>query len=124
LPAAEDHTACLQVLIKQVHRAPVEVFGKGRQNYRIIGTLSYLESPPFDGTMPGDDIFAANVVLDLGTLQRQKHLLELVSDVTEPFLRDRIALIHPRGGGWFDHDNPVDLLALRHNQRQSGEVLG
>ena len=66
--------------------------------------------------MPGDDVLAADIVLDLGLRHSYDHLLEFVSDFTEIVFMIRVSLVHPDGGRRFDKQYRVDLFAVRQGR--------
>jgi hypothetical protein len=59
----------------------VKILSQGRQDDRIISTLPYFKERPIGRTLPGDNIFTPDIVFYLCPFQRQKHILELVSDL-------------------------------------------
>ena len=74
--------------------------------------------------MPSHDVFTAHVVLDLRAFQGVAQVLELPPDVHHRVAGGRIGLVHPRCGRGLQHQDPVDLLAVRRRGRQPREVVG
>ena len=74
--------------------------------------------------MPGDNILAANIILNLGLGHCHDHFLKFVPDFIETVAMARVGLVHPSRSCRFDKQDSIDLLALREYRGQPGKVRG
>ena len=74
-----------------------------------VGPVSHLTA--FDGPMAVHDVFTTDIEFDLILGQQCNKRLKRVADRFEM----RVALIHPGGGGRFEHEYAIHLLPGRQD---------
>ena len=98
----------------------VQVLNQRRQDHLPVGAVSDPQVPAVERAVPRDHVLIADVILHLRRFQGHHELEERIADLLE---FGRVALIHPGGGGRFEHQHPVDLLPLGQGQREAREVF-
>ena len=87
-----------------------------------VPAFADLQPSDQDRAVAGDDVLAADVVLDLVLLEVEDELLEAVAKLAQPVRMRRVRLIQPRRRRRLEEQEGLYLKALREGCRQTRRV--